>query len=269
MSYHMNSRGEAAPCHAEPGNCPLGGDHYESKEEAQAGIEERMSEHSFANLEKNPTASLIQDEGVASGDAAVHNVEQNVVQDNVFVTIDNTDDPHGMPITETYANDLSSELQPGTYSGYYYDEARDEDTPVVITVNDKGQSTVVRGEDAHRFADFEAPDSPEKAARAARSEEVSAFSDSLREQADDDYSRDGASRLTMIESAQMIEDVQKRNDFTTASGHSKGVLELSDLQEDLNRNAHIADSEGRDADAASWWRASEGLADTLPANRQL
>lgn len=267
MSYHMNSKGEAAPCHAEPGNCPLGGDHYDSKDEAQAGIEERMSDHSFANLAKNPSGSLVQDNGITAGDKAVLKAERSVVQGNVFVTIDNADEPYGQPITETFSNDLSNDLQPGTYSGYYYDETEDEDVPVEITVNDKGQSTVLRGEDVHRFADFEAPDSPEKAARTERAEAVSSFSNSLREQADNDYSRDGASRLTMLESAQMIEDVQKRNDFSTASGHSKGVLELSELQEDLNLNAHTADGEGRDADAAAWWRASEGLSDTLPNNR--
>lgn len=267
MSYHMNAKGEAAPCHAEPGNCPLGGDHYDNREEAQAGIEERMSDHSFADLAKSPTDSLIKDNGLTAGDKAVLKAERTVVQGNVFVTVDNADDPMGMPITETFADDLGTDIQPGVYTGYYYDETEDEDVPVEITVNDKGESSVLRGEDVHRFADLEAPDSPEKASRAERASDLTSFSDSLREQADNEYSRNGASRLTMIESAQMIEDVQKRNDFTTASGYSKGIVELSDLQEDLNLSAHTADSEGRDADAAALWRSSEGLADRLPMNR--
>lgn len=53
--YHMSDRGEMAPCMARPGNCPLGGDHYDSKEEAQAGIEARLArEHDVnAGISKN------------------------------------------------------------------------------------------------------------------------------------------------------------------------------------------------------------------------
>mgnify|MGYP000989614437 CR=1 FL=1 len=52
MSYHMNSKGEAAPCTAEPGNCPLGGDHYDNKEDAQVGIEKSMSDQLTPDLSK-------------------------------------------------------------------------------------------------------------------------------------------------------------------------------------------------------------------------
>lgn len=45
--YHMSKKGEAAPCDASPGKCPLGGDHYDSLESAEAGIESRLTnEHS-------------------------------------------------------------------------------------------------------------------------------------------------------------------------------------------------------------------------------
>lgn len=61
--YHMSERGEMAPCKAEAGNCPLGGDHYESKEEAQAGIEARLAEEHDVNsgIRKNTKTSQTDD----------------------------------------------------------------------------------------------------------------------------------------------------------------------------------------------------------------
>lgn len=41
MSYHMNKHGVRAVCEAPEGECPLGGDHYETIEEADAGIAAR------------------------------------------------------------------------------------------------------------------------------------------------------------------------------------------------------------------------------------
>lgn len=53
MAYHISSRGEAAPCKAEPGNCPLGGnsEHYDTPEAANAAQEQRMADQVFAPVE--------------------------------------------------------------------------------------------------------------------------------------------------------------------------------------------------------------------------
>lgn len=68
--YHMSERGEMAPCKAEPGNCPLGGDHYESKEEAQAGIEARLAEEHDVNsgISKNTKSTETAEQAPAPND---------------------------------------------------------------------------------------------------------------------------------------------------------------------------------------------------------
>lgn len=58
MRYHTNSHGEPAPCNAKPGECPLGGDHYDSPEEAVQAFEERNSESLFAPQAKLLTNNL-------------------------------------------------------------------------------------------------------------------------------------------------------------------------------------------------------------------
>lgn len=51
LKYHLNENGEAKKCAAKPGNCPItketGGEHYDSKAEAQADFE--RLQNSFAN----------------------------------------------------------------------------------------------------------------------------------------------------------------------------------------------------------------------------
>lgn len=44
-TFHINGHGEPAPCKAPPGECPLGGEHYRSAEEAAAGYEASQSEN--------------------------------------------------------------------------------------------------------------------------------------------------------------------------------------------------------------------------------
>lgn len=43
MRYHMNGKGESAKCVAPPGKCPLEGEHYESEEEADSGIDQHLT----------------------------------------------------------------------------------------------------------------------------------------------------------------------------------------------------------------------------------
>lgn len=51
LKYHLNEKGEAKKCSAKPGNCPItkenGGEHYDTKEEAQKAYEGQRK--SFAN----------------------------------------------------------------------------------------------------------------------------------------------------------------------------------------------------------------------------
>lgn len=47
MSFHTSRKGENVKCEAPPGRCPLGGDHYETKEEADSALESRMSDSMF------------------------------------------------------------------------------------------------------------------------------------------------------------------------------------------------------------------------------
>lgn len=48
MSYHINGRGESNICDAPPGKCPLGGQHFDSREEADSAFENQNDEQLFA-----------------------------------------------------------------------------------------------------------------------------------------------------------------------------------------------------------------------------
>lgn len=48
MPFHTSRNGDIAPCDAPPGKCPLGGSpHYETEEQAEAALEDRMSDSLF------------------------------------------------------------------------------------------------------------------------------------------------------------------------------------------------------------------------------
>lgn len=50
--FHKNKRGEAAPCTAPPGQCPLGGDHFDTPEEVEAQLEHDMADDAHSGISK-------------------------------------------------------------------------------------------------------------------------------------------------------------------------------------------------------------------------
>lgn len=48
MRYHTNGRGESDICDAPEGRCPLEGDHFDTREEADAAFEQKNNEQLFA-----------------------------------------------------------------------------------------------------------------------------------------------------------------------------------------------------------------------------
>lgn len=92
MSVHTSRNGQIVECHAPPGKCPLGGDHYDSVTEAEAALEEKMSDSMFSpgdsarekvdpskmkmselnQAVKDTTDSAILDEGVSRGSNRTH-----------------------------------------------------------------------------------------------------------------------------------------------------------------------------------------------------
>ena len=55
MAYHLTDKGESAVCTAQPGKCPKGGQHYETKELAdKAAIENFETEYGTLPVENTP-----------------------------------------------------------------------------------------------------------------------------------------------------------------------------------------------------------------------
>lgn len=92
MSFHTSKRGEIVQCDADPGKCPLGGQHYETEADAEQALESRMSDSMFApgdsirsktdpskmklselnQAVKDTEDSAILDEGIVRGSTRTH-----------------------------------------------------------------------------------------------------------------------------------------------------------------------------------------------------
>lgn len=110
MAYHISSRGEAAPCKAGPGNCPLGGDseHYDTPEAANAAQEKKMEGQVFAPVEpkkmklselnkqvKDTDNAEVLNEGIERGSARTHKnmlKNANLTEDQVVSIRNKSDD---------------------------------------------------------------------------------------------------------------------------------------------------------------------------------
>lgn len=110
MAYHISSRGEAAPCEAAPGNCPLGGDseHYDTPEAANAAQEQKMSGQVFTRIKskrmklselnkqvKDTDDVAVLNEGVERGSARTHKnmlKNANLTEDHVVAIRNKSED---------------------------------------------------------------------------------------------------------------------------------------------------------------------------------
>lgn len=64
--FHIGSKG-AAPCNAQPGKCPLGGDHFDTESEAEKAYEVQMADQQDQVLSKSRDVSFRNDlEGLRS-----------------------------------------------------------------------------------------------------------------------------------------------------------------------------------------------------------
>lgn len=109
--HHINSKGESAPCHAEPGKCPLGGEHFDSAEEADKHLEKTMSDQLTHGVRKSkPTVEVYRHpQGKV---ATIRDGVLEVTKDGKVVkssaTIEKLRDGHGR---WTKDNDASDSLQ--------------------------------------------------------------------------------------------------------------------------------------------------------------
>lgn len=99
------------------------------------------------------------------------------------------------------------------------------------------------------------PDSPERDTLQAKLNSVSAFAVDLKNSSDSE----GNAKINTIASEMISERVKSSYDSTDEM--KMDIENLKNLQEEFNRNGHIADYDGDTRKAHSWWVASESLAD--------
>lgn len=66
--YHISDNGEPSKCNAQPGNCPLGGEHFTSKQDAEAHFEKLQKNQEFSSISKSKTSNQesLEEENTAS-----------------------------------------------------------------------------------------------------------------------------------------------------------------------------------------------------------
>lgn len=75
--FHVTDDGPK-PCSAQPGNCPLGGEHYETEAEAQVAYDGAMEEKRLATLKKEPReGSESSDEGHEASKPPVYSIAED------------------------------------------------------------------------------------------------------------------------------------------------------------------------------------------------
>jgi len=79
MSWHITKKGEVALCSAQSGNCPLGGNHYETEFEAKRAFEFEMGVMHPGTLEKKKTENweLLKDVIVETNNAVLDLTPRN------------------------------------------------------------------------------------------------------------------------------------------------------------------------------------------------
>ena len=239
--FHTNINGEPAVCHAESDEtCPRGQEgmpHGDSPEEVQQKFEDQNEDRESVGFTKKPAA--------------------NVVAPNEFVSIN---DPGGFTaLEEGEAHDLGRELEPGHYEGEYFDEESSEDVPVFVTVHEDGSTHVVKQPDDFSEREKFLSSSATSKRTERRKDAVDSVSQSLK---NDARSREGDPK-TLNDASEEIDRVSSKYDFTNPAEATRGFKQLDILQDDLNRRGHLADADGDDEAAHSWWKASEGLSDVL------
>lgn len=61
MRYHISRKGDPATCNADEGNCPLGGEHFDTPAAAQSFVEGQNEAHLFAPIKSRNIPSLDED----------------------------------------------------------------------------------------------------------------------------------------------------------------------------------------------------------------
>lgn len=82
--FHINDKGEAKKCKAQPGNCPVtkesGGKHYDTPEEAQQAYESTQSKNLFKSLKNN-------NDGIQSAEQSYTYAQWSLLNDHLHDSI--------------------------------------------------------------------------------------------------------------------------------------------------------------------------------------
>lgn len=248
--FHVNNDGNIAKCRAVKGNCPFGEDmHFDSVEQAQKGYEKQMNDNLVVALKKPETINT---------EKIPYNMIESLplLPKDTFITVDNPDNVHDLPIAESFAENLGDDLIPGQYKGFYYDEDNDVDKQVIVTVNSDGSSFAQPYSDAvwNGIQNNVGETLGEKKKR-----EVIELTETLSELKNDKKFDSG--NINDINYA--LNNIVGRHDFTSKSGSQSGLEELIEFQDDLNYIGHLLEIHGTPEEALSYKVASEKLSDII------
>ena len=66
VKYHIGEKGDPSPCRAEEGKCPLGGEHFDSVDDARKAYESSQSENIIPVKKKKTTLSAMSESELLS-----------------------------------------------------------------------------------------------------------------------------------------------------------------------------------------------------------
>lgn len=136
--FHINPvTGSAGQCSAQKAGCPFGGEgeHFDSVDQAMANYETVMAGMTLPE----PTSREVAKE------SAIVAFESRVITDSeTNFSLEDPDDPLGMPAAEGTAQNLALDLPPGDYKVYYDDYATGEREEATLTIDGDGGALAVR-----------------------------------------------------------------------------------------------------------------------------
>jgi hypothetical protein len=167
---------------------------------------------------------------------------------------------------EDNGRELAHKMLPGDYRGYFYDENKDRDVPLVLHVGQDGEVTSDLYENVPKDEAWKMPASDGKIVAAEYSEKVGKLYNRLVESMDMVPS-DGSKSVYNAVSAD-VDDILHRGGFNDSVSASQSVIDLKHLRDLYEEAGDDASFDGDSDEAASFEEAADMIDEILPPYMQ-